>query len=136
MARPTTVPLTRVHGEPITARAICTARLIGLIEPGWHTSLAGVGRSVTRRLLPATRYAGSLSLGREVGLPERRLLGDEHQRKIVDRTIAVLGDDEICLAPVDLSVVHPFAVEKQDHVGILLDRTAVAEVAELRPLVL
>src|SRR4029077_71288 len=102
MARPTTVPLTRVHGEPITARAICTARLIGLIEPGWHTSLRGVGRSVTRRLLLATRYTGGLSLGREVGLAERSLLGDEHQGEIVDGTVAVLGDDEIRLAPVDL----------------------------------
>src|ERR1700680_3796787 len=95
-----------------------------------------MGRTVTRRSLLATPCADGALLSRQVGLPERRLLGDEHQGQVVARPVAVLGDDELGLPSVDLTVVHPLAVEEEDDVGVLLDRAAVAEVAELRALVL
>src|SRR5690606_30845255 len=51
-------------------------------------------------------------------------------------TVTVLGDDQVGLTGADILVVDGVAVQQDHHVGILLDRSGFAKVADLRLLVL
>src|SRR5476649_2209241 len=68
-----------------------------------------------------------LGPGRQVH--EAREVTVEADRDRVGRTIAVLGDDEVCLASTRaVFLVRALAVQQDDHVGILLERAGFAEV--------
>src|SRR4051794_18751614 len=68
---------------------------------------------------------------------EARELADERQIDLADRTVALLRDDELREAfRFRRRVVHLIAVDEEDDVGVLLDRTGLAKVRHHRALVL
>ena len=78
------------------------------------------------------RFLAAVGAGREVG--EARELLEEGERNRPDRTVAVLGDDEVRLTgPLGvLLVVVLVAVDERDDVGVLLDRARLAKVRQDR----
>ena len=60
------------------------------------------------------------------------MVGEEDERKVAGRAVALLRDDHV-RDPLALrvAVVELLAVEKDDDVGVLLDRARVAQVREL-----
>src|SRR6056297_1049212 len=86
-----------------------------------------------RRSTGAVRSGGALAAGevRELGQ-----VGQERELDDAGGTVAVLGDDQFGDALVRaVVVVDLVTVDEADEVRVLLDRAALTQVGELRPLV-
>src|SRR5664279_3262167 len=65
---------------------------------------------------------------------ETRELSEEGERHISDGTVTLLGDDEIGqpFQVLAIALVHFFAEDEAYEIGILLDGSGIAEIAQLR----
>ena len=62
--------------------------------------------------------------------------GEEREVDLADRTVALLGDDQVGFPFIQILVSAAFAVQKHHHVGVLLDRPRFTQVGEGRELAL
>src|SRR5579875_2014099 len=64
-------------------------------------------------------------------ISKTRLRGEKAHRNLPDRSIAVLGEDNVSdILSVGVRVVQFLAVDEHDDIGILFDTSAFAEVAQ------
>src|ERR1051325_1343337 len=60
----------------------------------------------------------------------------EHELEVADRAVALLGDDDLGDSLLfRVLVVNLVAIDEGHEIGILLDRTRLAKVGELRPVI-
>ena len=139
--RPMPVPM-----PPLSARrrtllsATAGARLVALLvdDPGRAVAFTvgaepflGVDRS-QHQPLPFCSGTGSPPRSRYM-LLKRRKARLEGEGDLADRPVAVLGEDDVRLPePLGLAVVVLLAVDEHDHVGVLLDLAALAQVGQHR----